>query len=320
MKKKGKLVIGTTMILLFAAGFAVLRNDHFVQEETQESTARTESDAQAEEVAQTASMVQIYVDPSEYDAAIESENDYVSIYQTTSQETVIGKIHRGSWATVLSQTEEMVEIQTDDGITGYIEKHSASIQEVPLSETPKKLSDFKVVLDAGHGGEDSGALSTDQTIMEKDLTLATVQTIGEVLTQAGIQVSYTRTEDRYLALSEITAASLSEEPDLFISIHYDNSELPNSIQGLTTYYYYTGAKEMAETITSSLSSSVALSSSGTRFGNYYVLREQYIPAVLLELGYLNSDTDLAVITSEGYDQRVAQALLTAIEEIVEAEE
>ena len=260
-------------------------------------------------------MVQIYVDPSEYDAAIESENDYVSIYQTTSQETVIGKIHRGSWATVLSQTEEMVEIQTDDGITGYIEKHSASIQEVPLSETPKKLSDFKVVLDAGHGGEDSGALSTDQTIMEKDLTLATVQTIGEVLTQAGIQVRYTRTEDRYLALSEITAASLSEEPDLFI-----NSELPNSNQGLTTYYYYTGAKEMAETITSSLSSSVALSSNGTRFGNYYVLREQYIPAVLLELGYLNSDSDLAVITSEGYDQRVAQALLTAIEEIVEAEE
>ena len=130
----------------------------------------------------------------------------------------------------------MVEIQTDDGITGYIEKHSASIQEVPFSETPKKLSDFKVVLDAGHGGEDSGA------------------------------------------------------------------------------------KEMAETITSSLSSSVALSSNGTRFGNYYVLREQYIPAVLLELGYLNSDTDLAVITSEGYDQRVAQALLTAIEEIVEAEE
>ncbi len=89
----------------------MLKNDHFVQEETQESTAQTESDAQAEEVAQTASMVQIYVDPSEYDAAIESENDYVSIYQTTSQETVIGKIHRGSWATVLSQTEEMVEIK-----------------------------------------------------------------------------------------------------------------------------------------------------------------------------------------------------------------
>jgi N-acetylmuramoyl-L-alanine amidase len=40
----------------------------------------------------------------------------------------------------------------------------------------------------------------------------------------------------------------------------------------------------------------------------------------LELGYLNSDNDLAMITSEGYDQRVAQALLTAIEEIVEAEE
>jgi N-acetylmuramoyl-L-alanine amidase len=157
-------------------------------------------------------------------------------------------------------------------------------------------------------------------IMEKDLTLTTVQTIGEVLTEAGIQVSYTRTEDRYLSLSDITAASLSEEPDLFISIHYDNSEIPNSNQGLTTYDYYTGSKEMAETITANLSSSVALSSNGTRFGNYYVLREQYLPAVLLELGYLNSDNDLAMITSEGYDQRVAQALLTAIEEIVEAEE
>lgn len=92
MKKKGKLVIGTTMILLFAAGFAVLRNDQSAREESQESTSQTELNTQTEETAQTASMVQIYVDPSEYDAAIESENDYVPIYQSTSQETVIGKI------------------------------------------------------------------------------------------------------------------------------------------------------------------------------------------------------------------------------------
>ena len=44
------------------------------------------------------------------------------------------------------------------------------------------------------------------------------------------------------------------------------------------------------------------------------------PIKLLELGYLNSDTDLSVITSDGYDQKVAQALLAAIKEIVEAEE
>ena len=79
MKKKGKLVIGTTMILLFAAGFAVLRNDQSAREESQESTSQTEPNAQTEETAQTVSMVQIYVDPSEYDAAVESENDYVSI-------------------------------------------------------------------------------------------------------------------------------------------------------------------------------------------------------------------------------------------------
>ncbi len=99
MKKKGSL-LSVLPWFYFCGRFCCVENDHFVQEETQESTAQTESDAQAEEVAQTASMVQIYVDPSEYDAAIESENDYVSIYQTTSQETVIGKI-RGSWATVL---------------------------------------------------------------------------------------------------------------------------------------------------------------------------------------------------------------------------
>ncbi|OTO11000.1 hypothetical protein A5882_002924 [Enterococcus sp. 4E1_DIV0656] len=46
MKKKGKLVIGTTMILLFAAGFAVLRNDQSAREESQESTSQTELNAQ----------------------------------------------------------------------------------------------------------------------------------------------------------------------------------------------------------------------------------------------------------------------------------
>jgi N-acetylmuramoyl-L-alanine amidase len=321
MKRRSKLIVGIVLISIIIAIGGFHRKQVAEQGSTVETTEETTQESQINETqtrtTEEVKMVQIYVDEDSYDPAVESENDYVAIYQTDQQETVVGKIHRGSWADYISETDDMVEILTDDGIQGYISKKHATIQEATFNDVPTTLSDFQIVLDAGHGGEDSGALSTDQTIMEKDLTLKMVLAIGEALTEAGVQVSYTRTEDTYLSLAEITNISLDQTPDLFLSIHFDNSEIPNTNQGLTAYYYYDKSEDMATNLATNLSASVNLSSNSSRFGNYYVLREQYTPAVLLELGYLNSDSDLATITSANFSQNVAQSIVQTLQEQVD---
>lgn len=318
--KKAKLFAALILVIAVTV-LLVVKTRHASEGEQSEEATETTTSSLTETTTRTQQKikkVQIYVDPSLYDATVESESDYVQLYQTTDMTTVVGKVHRGSWVEYLSQTADLIQIRTDDGLTGYIPQANGEISEVTINDAPKTLSDLKIVLDAGHGGSDSGALSTDGTIMEKDLTLQTVLTIGQTLSDAGVQVSYTRQEDQYLALADITAISLEAEPDLFLSIHYDNYNVSNGNQGFTVYYYYPSYETIATTIADQLVSHVELVSNGSRFGNYFVIREQYVPAILIELGYLNSDHDLQVITSDGYAEQVASGLLAALKEMVAA--
>lgn len=320
--KKAILFLSLISILLVMVCVVIKTNQVADDSSNSGKTTETQASSAAETAStrtqQTVKKVQIYVDPALYDATVESESDYVQIYEGTDLTNVVGKVHRGSWADYVSETDTLIQITTDDGITGYIPQANGEIAEVKENDLPQSLADFKIVLDAGHGGEDSGALSTDGTIMEKNLTLSTVLTIGQTLSEAGVQVSYTRTEDEYIALADIASLSLAQEPDLFLSVHYDNYSYPNGNQGYTVYYYYPSYETTATTIGGSLADQLDLVNNGARFGNYYVIREQYVPAILIELGYLNSDYDLGVITAEDYAQRVSAGLLDALKTIVAA--
>lgn len=324
--KKTILFVTTVFILAGMMAIAVKTNqaagdtsDTSIQADTTESSetiASSSADSASTRTQSTVKKVQIYVDPALYDVTVESENDYVQVYQTVECSNVVGKVHRGSWADYVSETDTLIQIKTDDGLNGYIPKANGEISEVQVNDAPQSLSDFKIVLDAGHGGEDSGALSMDGTVMEKNLTLATVLTIGETLQDAGVQVNYTRTKDEYLALADIAAISLADAPDLFLSIHYDNYNYPNGNHGFTVYYYYPTYETTATKIATNLTAQIDLANNGARFGNYFVIREQYVPSILIELGYLNSDYDLSIITEEGYAEKVAASLLDTLKEIV----
>lgn len=93
----------------------------------------------------------------------------------------------------------------------------------------------RVVIDAGHGGHDTGTIGPTG-LMEKDLCLDVARRLGDLIAERiGAEVIYTRTTDEFVALEERTALANEKQADLFISIHANSSRLP-SARGIETYY------------------------------------------------------------------------------------
>ncbi|MBS0476521.1 MAG: N-acetylmuramoyl-L-alanine amidase, partial [Proteobacteria bacterium] len=93
---------------------------------------------------------------------------------------------------------------------------------LPPVEGPQDASRPLVVIDAGHGGKDPGAGSG--SLREKDVTLALAKALrAELLKRGGMRVALTRSDDRFLVLSERTAIARRLNADLFISIHADST-------------------------------------------------------------------------------------------------
>lgn len=203
---------------------------------------------------------------------------------------------QGSRITILSSRYHWYYIKTDDGHLGWIPDWYFSTDK---QITVTSLRDATIVLDAGHGGNDSGALSTGEA-KEKTYTLIYIKELARKLQARGARVYLTRNKDEYISLAARPQLSNQVHADAFISIHFDSSPDANTASGVTTYYY---SKKLSYSLAYSLSSqfsSLGLDNKGIDFGNFQVLRDNQRPAVLLEFGYINSDNDFAMIKSSKY--------------------
>lgn len=168
----------------------------------------------------------------------------------------------------------------------------------------------KIVIDAGHGGRDPGAVSNGR--QEKDDALALAMAVGEKLADRGVDVVFTRTEDVYQTPFEKAQISNRERPDYFVSIHRNSSPEMNQYSGVETLVYdRSGRKvEMAENINRELED-VGFRNLGVKERpGLVVLRRTSAPALLVEAGFINSDSDNRLFDSE-FD-RVAQAIADGI--------
>lgn len=178
---------------------------------------------------------------------------------------------------------------------------------------PKRLH---VMLDAGHGGMDSGACSRPPLVVsEKHLTLDLVRLVGERLEAAGMKVSYTRTNDVAIALDERSRVAREAKADLFVSIHANFSSNPeaagtetfvinpagypgtpegrqargfqigNANDYLNTLLGYSIQRRLAEM-------DAKVPDRGLKRQSFFVLRETSCPAVLIEVGFLSNVVEL----------------------------
>jgi N-acetylmuramoyl-L-alanine amidase len=228
-------------------------------------------------------------------------------------DTVLFKASKGENLTYLSTKGEWYKIKNGEGQTGYIANWVVDLSEnqtAAPSANITSLAEATIVIDPGHGGEDPGAPALSYN--EKQATLKTALTLATRLEQAGVNVILTRDSDKFVSLNDRAYTSNQALADAFISIHYDSTDTPNEISGTTTYYYHEKDKKLAETINNQLQVNNPLPNNGNRFGNYYVLRENTQPAVLLELGYLNNTVDQSTIYTDSYRAFAVESIYQAL--------
>lgn len=169
---------------------------------------------------------------------------------------------------------------------------------------------FSIMLDAGHGGRDPGAVYNGR--QEKDDTLELVFAIGSILENNGIDVEYTRTTDVYETPYEKAMEANNADVDLFISIHRNSFPTANEVSGVESLVYdLSGLKlEIAESINRELETIGFVNLGVKARPNLVVLRRTRMPAVLVEVGFINSDTDNQLL-DENFNA-VAQAIATGI--------
>lgn len=225
---------------------------------------------------------------------------------------VVRQLPKHTTLTVLDQSSEWYKVQTADGKSGYLAAWTVTTPGTKAAKAATNLAEATIVLDPGHGGSDSGAESTSGKY-EKTYTLQTAEAIGAALKAQGANVIYTRTSDAYVDLAPRPVVAEKAHADAFISIHFDSSANANEASGFTTYYY--NAKkdmQLAKALNSSFAANLKLSDRGVQFGNFEVIRNNTQPAVLLEMGYINSDKDFAHISSAAYQQQVASDVVKGL--------
>lgn len=176
---------------------------------------------------------------------------------------------------------------------------------------------YSIMLDAGHGGTDPGAVYNGRR--EKDDTLRLVLAIGQILQNRGVDVEYTRTTDIYETPFQKAMEANEAGVDYFVSIHRNSFEQDNIVSGVESLVYdLSGIKyRMAENINANLETVGFVNLGVKARPNLVVLKRTKMPAVLVEVGFLNSNTDNQLY-DENFDDialAIADGILETLEEV-----
>lgn len=174
---------------------------------------------------------------------------------------------------------------------------------------PKRNGRSSIVLDAGHGGSDYGAIRCG--INEKDINLDIAKRIEAILLSKGVNVIMTRDIDTSVSLEDRTIITANKNPDIFVSIHVNSSVKPE-ILGIETHYYHQNSIELAQTVHANLISNIRTRDRGLFKSKFYVINHTTVPAILVETGFISNDCERAELVSEQRKQQTAQAIAEGI--------
>ena len=187
-----------------------------------------------------------------------------------------------------------------------------------------KGKQITVVLDAGHGGKDFGAVSLDGLVTEKDMDLSIVLKIKALNNNPNIKLILSRETDIYQTPPEKADFSAAQYPDLFISMHADAAQgdsafLKSGMQVFVSRNDYANAnssKLFASAIINEFSNDYKIPVNRLpiqRQKGIWVLSNSLCPAVIIEAGYLTNKKDLAYLQTDAAKETIAKNVLAAIE-------
>lgn len=192
-----------------------------------------------------------------------------------------------------------------------------------------KLSEKHIVIDPGHGGTSKGAVGRDggSVVYEKDINLAIALKVRDMLAKEKATVTLTREDDSTVDLYDRPKMANEKGADFFISIHCDSTPKPNSASGTTTYYHASDpdGRALAQAIQKYVSAVTGLPNRGAQTdtaiyqSGFAVLRRSEMPAVLIEVAFINNDKDRAKLKDPKFQKKVAEAIVAGLKAYIVGE-
>jgi N-acetylmuramoyl-L-alanine amidase len=202
------------------------------------------------------------------------------------------------------------------GIEGFV--HTAYLSGISQSNPTDQLLQYlktqTIIIDPGHGGTDPGAVANG--LKEKDINLSVALKVQSLFKDTGFNIALTREEDVFVPLSGRVDFAKKMNGNIFVSIHTNSG----GGTGTETYYYSAAAtnpyveksKKLAQCIQKRLVEAWNAADRGVKRGNLYVLRENNMPAVLVELGFIDRKEDVAKLGSSYWQGQAAEAIYLGI--------
>jgi N-acetylmuramoyl-L-alanine amidase len=188
----------------------------------------------------------------------------------------------------------------------------------PVVFPPHKEIDepFLVVVDAGHGGMDAGAVIGD--VYEKDIDLAVALKVKALLQAQNVEVILTREDDSLPSLKDRYTLANESNADLFLSLHCNVYAPDPDISGLECYHRENAPKgtAFAQKILAAAKATGQIRVRSHRAEDYKVLVHSNMPTVLVEMGFMTCPEELAKLCSSEYQDILAQALVSATLEML----
>ena len=234
--------------------------------------------------------------------------------------TLKGKLMTGAEMTTLPSGAAIIKVRTASPTV--FEVSSSANAVVMRLKRPKNqdgsLIGKTIVIDPGHGGNDSGA--TSGNVYEKALTLSIGLKVAEKLTDAGVSVIMTRKSDVRIALTERADIANRSRATLFVSIHINSSAVNNKTSGGITFYHMKAPEGMllAKCIQDQIAAVSKIPNLGTwsdsriYASGFSVLRNTEMPAVLIELGFINHERDRGMMVKQDWQENIAEAIVKGI--------
>ena len=248
--------------------------------------------------------------PSTTTIGIATVNNLNIREQATVDSDVVGKINRDTKVDILSISESWAKVSYD-GTVGYINKTYLRLVNTSGSAVAGRI----IVIDPGHGGKDPGAVSGNA--VEKTIVMNTANKLKQKLEAAGAIVKMTRTGDTYPSLEQRVQFARDNYGEIFISLHA-NAASSSSAQGTETFYSISAndnQKEdiaLATFINSEIVKNANMKDRDVKPGDYYVIRNLYIPSVLVELGFVTNSEDRSKLVNDKYIDIFAQSIYNGI--------
>lgn len=187
--------------------------------------------------------------------------------------------------------------------------------EFKVRELPKSPKECTVVIDAGHGGAEKGAIGClgDE---EKDINLAIALELQKVLINKGFNVVMTREVDCNLGLNERTEIAKENDADIFISIHLNSiPDIPMNVRktrGTSVYYFNNNSKELAKILEKTVPKYAKTHHDGVKTASFAVIRPANYIGILIECAYMTNPIDSMLYRNKNFAHNVAMGITESL--------